>query len=201
MKRVFQMGSLVLIPFLLISCGGTKTSTPQLPNDPVEQLSFSPELSEIENRFLGYALKYIYEDYTILFDEHTSKDVKELRTSENRKKLEDFYVNTLQKNYPDTKEKFDVFYTATVTPYKIGLYYAHIAKTDNLNTNQTIPSDMKGYSWVLANYPDVWNYTNSENEEKIKNGEKIPFAYLAPEKKAEIYAFLEWGAMETGRKT
>jgi len=199
-QRVSVFGSFFLILFLLTSCWDGASKEPQLPSDPVEQLSFTPELSEVENRFLGYSLKYVYNNYEILFDEYNSLEVKELKTSENMQKLETFYTDTLQNTYTDQKEKFEDFYTKTITPHKIGLYYAHISKTGNLNTDATIPDTMKRYSWVLQHYPDVWNYTHSENAEKVERSEKIPFAYLPPEKKAEIYAFMEWGLLESGKK-
>gem|GEM_PF-4433730 len=95
--------SILLSVFLLVSCGGNTSTQSEIPKNPVEQLSFSPELKEIETRFLGYALKYMYENYEILFDEHTSQEVKNLRIEENMKKMEDFYVHTLQGNYTGEK--------------------------------------------------------------------------------------------------
>gem|GEM_PF-1831215 len=196
MQKILVTASFLLLLFLS-ACGGTKnTPTPVTPPSPhplsEEDTRKIAEPYEVENQFLGYALHFLSEDWRIAHAPGLTEEERNAPHESSTQKLEDFY-RSLQKEYRDLPDDFSVFFEKVVTPEEIARYYVHIYQTGDFFTDATIPENRKTFSGFMAHYPDIWNYTNPDNADKIQNGEKIPFADLAPEQKIEILALIDWG--------
>jgi len=146
---------------------------------------------EIENRFLWYALPYIDTIYTITTDNRLSETEIQEQTASNMQILKDFY-HTLQNTYTENTDDFDVFFQKVVTPGEIARYYVHIYETGDILTDTTIPDNRRSFSWFLSHYTDIWNYSDPDFESRIQKNEKIPFSDLPPEKKIEVFAYMDW---------